>query len=45
MFLDFNAIAKGYGVDLISNLLKANCIDNFLIDIDFRNIRAWYIGG
>ena len=33
MFLDFNAIAKGYGVDLISNLLKANGIDNFLIDI------------
>ena len=33
MFLDFNAIAKGYGVDLISNLLKDNGIDNFLIDI------------
>jgi thiamine biosynthesis lipoprotein len=33
MFLDFNAIAKGYGVDLISNLLKANGIDDFLIDI------------
>ena len=33
MFLDFNAIAKGYGVDLISNLLKDNGIDDFLIDI------------
>ena len=33
MFLDFNAIAKGYAVDLISELLIKNGIQSFLIDI------------
>ncbi|MBL6647502.1 MAG: FAD:protein FMN transferase [Flavobacteriaceae bacterium] len=33
MFLDFNAIAKGYAVDLISELLIKNGIQNYLIDI------------
>ena len=31
--LDFNAIAKGYSVDLIAKLLQHYDIDNFLVDI------------
>ena len=33
MYLDFNAIAKGYCVDLLSNALKENNISNHLIEI------------
>ena len=33
MYLDFNAIAKGYCVDLLSNTLKENNISNHLIEI------------
>ena len=33
MYLDFNAIAKGYCVDLLSNVLKENDIKNHLIEI------------
>tara|TARA_B100000768_G_scaffold56565_1_gene55010 strand:- start:5950 stop:6804 length:855 start_codon:yes stop_codon:yes gene_type:complete len=33
MFLDFNAIAKGYCVDLLSKVLKENDIKNHLIEI------------
>jgi len=33
MYLDFNAIAKGYCVDLLSNALKKNNITNHLIEI------------
>lgn len=32
-FLDFNAIAKGYAVDVISAFLDENNIDNFLVEI------------
>lgn len=32
-FLDFNAIAKGYTVDLISGFLDDNNIDNYLVEI------------
>lgn len=31
--LDFSAIAKGYGVDLIGQLLKNTGIENYLVDI------------
>ncbi len=31
--LDFSAIAKGYGVDFIGDLLRENGIENFLVDI------------
>lgn len=31
--IDFNAIAKGYGVDRIANFLKRNGVDNFLVEI------------
>lgn len=32
-YLDFNAIAKGYGVDVISNHLERKGIDNFIVEI------------
>jgi len=31
--LDFSAIAKGYGVDVVGELLESKGIDNFLVDI------------
>ena len=33
LFFDFNALAKGYAVDLISEILIENGVNNFLIDI------------
>lgn len=33
IYLDFNAIAKGYCVDVISKMLVENNISNHLIDI------------
>ena len=32
-FLDFNAIAKGYGVDVVSNYLESQNIDNYIVEI------------
>ena len=32
-FLDFNAIAKGYGVDVIANFLEEKGIHNYLVEI------------
>ena len=32
-FLDFNAIAKGYAVDVIAQFLEENNIDNYLVEI------------
>ena len=32
-FLDFNAIAKGYGVDVIAEFLEAEQINNYLVEI------------
>ena len=32
-FIDFNAIAKGYGVDVISNYLESQHIDNYIVEI------------
>ena len=32
-YIDFNAIAKGYAVDKISEFLKSKSIDNFIIEI------------
>lgn len=31
--LDFSAIAKGYGVDILAELLESNAVTNYLIDI------------
>ncbi len=32
-FIDFNAIAKGYGVDVIADFLESKGISNYLVDI------------
>jgi len=32
-FLDFNAIAKGYGVDVIAEFLESQHIENYLVEI------------
>ncbi len=32
-FLDFNAIAKGYGVDVIGEFLESRNIKNYLVEI------------
>ncbi len=32
-FIDFNAIAKGYGVDVIAEFLESKNIDNYIVDI------------
>lgn len=32
-FIDFNAIAKGYAVDLLGKILEANAIENYLIEL------------
>jgi thiamine biosynthesis lipoprotein len=50
--LDFNAIAKGYGVDIIGVFLKEQGIDNYLVEIGGEVVakgkkpgnRAWKIG-
>jgi thiamine biosynthesis lipoprotein len=33
IYFDFNAVAKGYGIDLIGEYLKSIGIDNFLIEL------------
>lgn len=52
-YVEFNAIAKGYGIDVVSNFLMAKGISNYLVDIggDLRvagtNIesgKAWRVG-
>ena len=35
--LDFNAIAKGYAVDIIASVMDQKNIDNYLIDIGGEN--------
>jgi len=32
-FIDFNAIAKGYGVDVIANFIKGKGVSNYLVEI------------
>ncbi|WP_299099147.1 FAD:protein FMN transferase [uncultured Winogradskyella sp.] len=52
-YLEFNAIAKGYGIDVIANFLESKGIENYLVDIggDLRtsgvNIeskKGWAVG-
>jgi thiamine biosynthesis lipoprotein len=33
IYLDFNAIAKGYTVDLLGELLSQNSVDNYLVEV------------
>jgi thiamine biosynthesis lipoprotein len=52
-FIDFNAIAKGYGVDVIGELLERNGIDNYIVEIggeirtkgiNIEKQQAWKVG-
>ncbi|MFD1063171.1 FAD:protein FMN transferase [Winogradskyella litorisediminis] len=52
-YLDFNAIAKGYGIDVIADFLETNGVYNYLVDVggDLRangtNLdekRGWTVG-
>lgn len=33
MVLDFSAVAKGYGIDVVADLLKSRGIENFMVEI------------
>lgn len=52
-FLDFNAIAKGYGVDVIADFLESNGVHDYLVEIggeirvkgiNLENDSAWRVG-
>ncbi|NRD20876.1 FAD:protein FMN transferase [Winogradskyella eckloniae] len=52
-YLEFNAIAKGYGIDVIANFLAAKGVENYLVDIggdlrtagiNFESKKPWTIG-
>ncbi|OIQ27907.1 MAG: thiamine biosynthesis protein [Bacteroidetes bacterium MedPE-SWsnd-G2] len=52
-FVDFNAIAKGYGVDAVAQLLKENHKTNFLVEIggeirssgiNIEKDKSWKVG-
>jgi FAD:protein FMN transferase len=52
-FLDFNAIAKGYGVDVIAEFLESQHLENYLVEIggeirakgeNLKNQSSWKIG-
>lgn len=52
-YIDFNAIAKGYAVDVIADYLKSQNINNFLVDIggeiyakgiNGEKRKAWKVG-
>lgn len=52
-FLDFNAIAKGYGVDVIAEFLESQNITDYLVDIggeirskgqNFEKQKPWKVG-
>jgi len=52
-FIDFNAIAKGYGVDVVGEFLESKNIENYLINIggelrargtNLEKAKAWTVG-
>ena len=52
-FIDFNAIAKGYGVDVIANFLESHEVTDYLVDIggeirskgqNFEKQQPWKVG-
>ena len=52
-FIDFNAIAKGYGVDVISDFLESKNIENYIVEIggeirtkgnNVESTRPWKVG-
>lgn len=53
IYLDFNAIAKGYGVDAVGEMLEFKNIDNYLVEIggeirvkgqNIENDKPWMVG-
>lgn len=53
VFIDFNAIAKGYGVDVIALFLESRNIENYIVDIggelrakgyNVNNEKGWTVG-
>ena len=53
VYLDFNAIAKGYAIDVLAEFLEGKNIDNYLVDIggdlrasgsNLESGKAWTIG-
>ncbi|MCP9198437.1 FAD:protein FMN transferase [Gramella sp. GC03-9] len=53
IYLDFNAIAKGYTIDVIADHLSQNGVDNFLIELggelrakgkNIENDASWIVG-
>ena len=53
IYFDFNAVAKGYGIDLIGDYLASNKIQNFLIElggellakgVNLKKNKAWVVG-
>lgn len=52
-YLEFNAIAKGYGIDVIANYLESKAVDNYLVDIggdmrvagiNLESKKGWTVG-
>lgn len=52
-FIDFNAIAKGYGVDVIADFLESQDVTNYLVEIggeirckgqNFEKQKPWKVG-
>lgn len=52
-FIDFNAIAKGYGVDVIADFLESKNIENYIVDIggelrakgiNLKKQKGWTVG-
>ncbi len=53
IYFDFNAVAKGYGIDLIGNYLESKGITNYLIELggeilakgeNLEKNKAWVVG-
>ena len=53
IYFDFNAVAKGYGIDLIGNYLESKGISNYLIELggeilakgkNLEKNKAWVVG-
>jgi thiamine biosynthesis lipoprotein len=53
IYFDFNAVAKGYGIDLIGDYLVSNKIQNFLIElggellakgVNLKKNKTWLVG-
>jgi thiamine biosynthesis lipoprotein len=52
-YLEFNAIAKGYGIDVVADFLESKGVKNYLVDIggdlrvlgtNLERIKGWTVG-